>query len=375
MVIMALDHVRDFVHKDALVFDPTNLERSTPAIFFTRWITHFCAPAFVLLAGMSIYLSLQRRTKKEQSIFLLKRGLWLIFLDLVVMRFAFFFNFYYDATFLSILWMIGVCMILMAAVIHLREQAILAISIAIIFLHNALDFLQIAPGEPFYAPWLILMRVGVITLSPAAILITSYSIVGWLGIMMLGFSFGHYYKPGIEPHRRQRVFFLYGFCMLLLFIVMRHINIYGDPAPWVLWENPLYTFMSFLNTSKYPVSFLFTMMTIGPIFILLAALEFTHSNFWKPVQVFGRVPLFYFILHFFLAHAVALVLYMRATGKSFAQIDLHFAASFGGITADGGRSLLWVYVVWIFVVVSLYPLCLWYDRYKTSHNYKWLSYL
>jgi uncharacterized membrane protein len=207
MVIMALDHVRDFVHKDALVFDPTNLERSTPAIFFTRWITHFCAPAFVLLAGMSIYMSLQRRTKKEQSIFLLKRGFWLIFLDIVVMRFAFFFNFYYDATFLNILWMMGICMILMAAVIHLRERMVFSIALAIIFLHNAFDFIQIAPGEPFYAPWLILMRIGVIPLSHSAILITSYSIVGWLGIMMLGFAFGHYYSPGVEPRRRQRVFF------------------------------------------------------------------------------------------------------------------------------------------------------------------------
>src|SRR5436190_5717328 len=281
MVIMALDHLSDFVHNHALVFGPTNLERSTPAIFFTRWVTHFCAPAFVLLAGMSIYLSMQRRTKKEQSFFLLKRGLWLIFLDLAVMRFAFFFNFYYDATFLSILWMIGVCMILMAGLIHLKERVIFAVSLAIIFLHNAFDFVQVVPGETFYALWLILMRVGVIALSPTAILITSYSIVGWLGIMMLGFSFGHYYKADVEPHRRQRTFFLYGLCMVLLFIVMRHINVYGDPAPWVLWERPLYTFMSFLNTSKYPVSFLFTMMTIGPIFILLAFLEYAHSNFWR----------------------------------------------------------------------------------------------
>jgi uncharacterized membrane protein len=375
MVIMALDHVRDFIHKDALVFDPTNLERATPAIFFTRWITHFCAPAFMLLAGMSIYLSLQRRTRKEQSFFLVKRGLWLMFLDVVVMRFGFFFNFYYDATFLSILWTIGVCMILMAAIIHLRERTIFAAAVIIIFLHNALDFVQIAPGDPFYVPWLILMRIGVIPMSHGAILITSYSIPGWLGIMMLGFAFGHHYLPEVEPRRRQRILFLYGLCMVLLFIVMRHVNIYGDPSPWVLWERPLYTFMSFLNTTKYPVSFLFSMMTIGPIFILLAALEYSHSKFWKPFQVFGRVPLFYFILHFYLAHAIALFLYMRATGKTFGEIDLHFAASFGGITAEGGRSLIWVYGIWILLVMALYPLCLWYDRYKSAHNHKWLSYL
>jgi hypothetical protein len=156
---------------------------------------------------------------------------------------------------------------------------------------------------------------------------------------------------------------------------MRHVNIYGDPSPWVLWERPLYTFMSFLNTSKYPVSFLFTLMTIGPIFILLAMLEFARSKLWKPFQVFGRVPLFYFILHFYLAHAVALMLYMRATGKTLTEIDFHFASSFGGITAEGGRSLIWVYPIWIIIVIVLYPLCLWYDRYKTSHNDRWLSYL
>jgi uncharacterized membrane protein len=375
MVIMALDHVRDFFHKDAQIFDPTNLERTSYALFLTRWITHFCAPAFVFLAGTSIALLAMRKTKKELSVFLLTRGFWLILLDVTVMRFALLFNFYYDITLLSVLWMIGFCMVCMAALIYLPQRWILGVGLLILMLHNSMDGISVTAKQWFYAPWLIIMRAGFIPVNEGHAIITSYALVPWLSVMMLGFSLGELFKPAFGINRRKEWLLRLGFSSLGLFVILRTINLYGDPSPWRYQQDPWMTVFSYLNVTKYPVSLQFVLVTVGPLLILLGFLEKGKENVGSPFLTIGRVPLFYFVLHFFIVHGAALSLMLWQNGKSFNEIDFHFSKSFGGITPGSGNSLVWVYVAWLTIVLTLYPLCKLYDRYKSVHNYRWLSYL
>jgi uncharacterized membrane protein len=375
MVVMALDHVRDFVHQDAQVFSPTNLERTDFSLFFTRWVTHFCAPAFVLLAGTSIAISAMHKTKKEVSGFLVTRGFWLIVLDVTVMRFALLFNFYYDVTLLSVLWMIGFCMVCMAALIHLPQKWILVVGLLILFLHNSMDGISVPPDQWFYAPWLILMRVGFIPINESHAIITAYALVPWLGVMMLGYSMGELYRPDFGVVERRKWLMRLGVASLVLFLILRAFNVYGDPFPWSLQHDQWTTTLSFMNVTKYPVSLQFVLVTVGSLLILLSFLEGSNVRPLKPFLTIGRVPLFYFIGHFFLAHAVALLLMMWQSGKSFSEVDFHFSKSFGGITPGSGISLAGVYVVWVIVVLMMYPPCRWYDRYKSTHQNKWLSYL
>jgi uncharacterized membrane protein len=378
MVIMALDHSRDFFHHGALLggYDPTNMTTTTPAIFFTRWITHFCAPTFVMLAGTSIYLSTQRKTKNELSLFLLSRGLWLIFIEVVVMRFSFFFNFYYDLTVLQVIWAIGASMVCMSLLTRLPYGAVVAIGFAILFGHNAFDAIPLKPGDSFYEAWILIRQAGFFPISDTgAAFFVPYPILPWLGIMILGFGLGKIFKSDFDPARRRKLLLIIGTSAIALFAVLRFINGYGDPAPWSVQKNALYTLMSFINTTKYPVSLMYTLMTLGPILILLSLFERVKMPALKPFIVFGRVPLFYYILHFYLIHIISLILFMNKTGKSFSELDFHIDKSFGGITLEGGYSLFWAYVGWLSVVVALYPLCRWYNEYKSRHQQWWLSYL
>lgn len=374
MVIMALDHTRDYFHADAFVFDPTNLQKTHTTLFFTRWITHFCMPAFVLLAGVATRISLVRKSKKELSRYLFTRGLWMILLEITVMRFGYFFNFYFDVTILTVLWLFGICMLLLAALIHLPSRWILILGLIIVVGHNLFDGFSVEPTSLGFVPWTILMSRGLLAVTPDVAFIVTYPIIPWLGIMLLGYSIGTWYTNTGDVIR-QKLLFSTGFVCVIAFFVLRFINLYGDPAPWAEQPSSWYTVLSFLNTSKYPPSFLFELMTIGPLLILLSLLEKGNTKILQPLNTIGRVPLFYFILHFYLIHTVALISYMIKTGKSFSEIDLHFAKSFGGITPEGGQSLLVVYLVWVAIVVIMYPLCKGYDRIKSQHPGTFLSYL
>lgn len=375
MVIMALDHTRDFFHSTAFVFDPTDLSKTSMALFFTRWITHFCMPAFVLLAGTATRISLNRKSKKQLSIFLLSRGLWMILLELVVMRFALSFNFYYDVTILGILWLFGTCMILLSMLIFLSDRTLLVLGLVLTVGHDLARLIPLEPSNPLFVSWTILMNVGFLSLSPSKGLIVSYPTLPWLGIMLLGYALGKLYSVNVGQQERQRTLLQLGASTIVLFILLRLLNFYGDPTPWSVQKNGMFTFLSFLNTTKYPVSLSFTLMTLGPVLLLLATWEKVNSKVLQPFLTIGRVPLFYFIGHFYLIHTSALVFFMYKTGKSFSQIDLHFAKSFGGITPEGGYSLRWVYVAWFSVVLVMYVLCKWYERYKSTHHQWWLSYL
>ena len=374
MVIMALDHVRDFFHQGALTSDPTNMETTTPAVFFTRWITHYCAPTFVLLAGTSIYISAKRKSKRDLFFFLLTRGLWLILLEVVVVRFGLFFNFYYDVVVFQVIWAIGASMVCMALLIHLSARLLLILGLILIFGHNLADIAPLKPGDTFFAMWGFLRQSVFFNLSSETILWVPYPLLPWLGIMLVGYCLGQLYTD-LNPEQRQKILFRIGLSAVTLFIILRFINVYGDPAPWSQQKNGLFTFMSFLNATKYPVSLLYSLMTIGPVLMILSWMEKTKLSLLQPFAVFGRVPLFYYILHFYLLHLVSLMLFMHKTGKSFSDLDFHFNRSFGGITPEGGYSLFWAYVAWICLVIILYPLCKWYNRYKSTHNDRWLSYL
>ncbi|MFZ6012572.1 MAG: DUF1624 domain-containing protein [Bacteroidota bacterium] len=374
MVIMALDHARDFFHQGALTSDPTNMETTTPALFFTRWITHFCAPTFVMLAGTSIFISSKKKSKAELSKFLLTRGFWLIALEFIVVRFAILFNFYFDIIIFQVIWVIGASMICMALLIHLPYRWTLGIGLVIVLGHNAGEAIQLQAGDSFYLPWTILRQTGFVNLTPQNSLMVLYPLLPWLGIMILGYCLGKLYVDfGAET--RQKLLLRIGLLSIGLFIILRFVNVYGDPTPWSTQRNLIYTVMSFLNCAKYPVSLQYTLMTLGPVLMVLSWMEKIQLPSLRPFVIFGRVPLFYYVLHFTLIHAVSLALFMNKTGRSLSEIDFHFNQSFGGITSEGGYSLAWAYVGWLAVVIFLYPFCKWYNYYKSTHNQWWLSYL
>jgi uncharacterized membrane protein len=375
MVIMALDHVRDFFHLGAVANNPTDMATTTPALFFTRWITHYCAPTFVLLAGTSIFLTSLRKPKKELTMFLLTRGLWLMVLEVVVVRFGLLFNFYYDVIIFQVIWVIGASMMCMALLIHLPYRAILAIGFCIVLAHNIGDYFRLEPSLPFFGVWTVLRQFGFVQLSEGTALLAFYPLLPWLGIMMLGYCLGLFYSSKYHLNARKKALFKLGLSAIALFIVIRFVNVYGDPAPWAVQKDGVYTLMSFLNTTKYPPSLLYSLMTLGPVLVVLSWLEGKKLSFLQPLEVFGRVPLFYYILHFYIIHAVALWFFMQKTGRSLNQIDFHFNQSFGGLTPEAGYTLGWVYLVWIVLVLILYPVCRWYNDYKSKHRHWWLSYL
>ncbi|MEX1238739.1 MAG: heparan-alpha-glucosaminide N-acetyltransferase domain-containing protein [Cyclobacteriaceae bacterium] len=375
MVLMALDHARDFYHEDAFQYDPTNLERTTPILFLTRFITHFCAPTFVLLAGTAVRISQQRKTKKELSWFLLSRGLWLILLEVTVVRFSMFFQFYYDVTIFQVIWAIGFCMVVMAAIIHLPFRAVLALGLIITFGHDVLHLVQLQPGDRFLIPWTFIHQSNFIQLFPGVSAMVPYPFLPWLGILLLGYCLGEWYTKGFDVSMRKKLLLRTGVSAIFLFVLLRTFNLYGDPAPWIEQKDAVYTFLSFINVTKYPVSLQYTLLTLGPVLIILSWLEKVNSAAFRPFAIIGRVPLFYYILHFYLLHLSAIVLYTIRTDKGWTEIDFHLSAGFGGLPQGYGYPLVGAYIAWILVVLFLYPFCKWYNNYKGTHKHWWLSYL
>jgi uncharacterized membrane protein len=374
MVIMALDHVRDFFHLGAFASDPTSMQTTTPILFFTRWITHYCAPTFVLLAGTSIFINASRKPKKEMTVFLLTRGLWLILLEVVVVRFGLFFNLYYDVLVFQVIWAIGASMVCMSLLIHLSYRVVLIVGLIIVFGHNVTDAFALTPQDTLYSFWGLLRQSAFYNATPTTVVWIPYPLLPWLGIMIMGYCLGKLYTD-FDAEKRQKLLLRIGLLAVGLFILLRAINAYGDPAPWSVQKNVVFTVMSFLNTTKYPVSLIYTLMTIGPVLIILSFLERINLPALKPLVVFGRVPMFYYIIHFYVIHIASLFFFMHKTGRSFSEIDFHFNKSFGGITPEGGYALGWVYVAWLVLVILLYPLCKWYNDYKSTHKQWWLSYV
>ena len=378
MIIMALDHVRDFVHAGAMTFSPEDLARTTPLLFFTRWVTHLCAPTFFLLAGFGAFFRLQRTgSKNELSWFLLTRGLWLIVIELTLMRLAM--NFTFSTAYpllLLILWALGLAMIALAALIHLPPRVLAVVSLAIIASHNLLDGIQ-ARQLGDYAPlWNILHQQGVFRLA-GMVVVVAYPVLPWIGVMAAGFCAGELFW--LEPAHRRRVFVTIGVACLALFVVLRAINGYGDPAPWSMQSTAPMTVVSFFRATKYPPSLDFLLMTLGPAFLALAALDGRSLSPANPLLAIGRVPFFYYVIHFWLIHLVASAMaWIRYGTASFAYL-FHPLPSMGGprqlFPPDFGYPLWVTYAVWIGVVCAMYPLCLWFSRLKARRREWWISYL
>lgn len=393
MVIMLLDHTRDFVHYLQLQgFDPTDLAHSSFKIFFTRWITHYCAPTFVFLAGVGAYLQIAAgKNKKNLSWFLLTRGFWLVVLEFTVVRFVAFMNF--DYRFIGVaqvIWVIGVSMIVLAALIHLPIRFIAAFSVLMIALHNLLDRFHVqgwnGPNTPVPSFGSKLFMFSHVPFQgfpifgwPSPVVFIIYPLIPWIGVMAAGYCLGAIYQLDIE--RRRRILFRLGIATTVLFFVLRAINRYGDPAPWSTQKNWVFTLMSFFNVTKYPPSLLFVLMTLGPAIILLGLFEgrwlMDQTGIVKKIKeifvTFGRVPLFFYILQWVMAHLTSIVAHLIA-GKA---IGWMFASpvDFKPPPPGSGFNLAIVYVCWITGVILLYPLCKWFAAVKKRRRSWWLSYL
>jgi uncharacterized membrane protein len=376
MIIMALDHTRDYFHADNFLYNPTDMAETNSAVFFTRWITHFCAPVFVFLAGTSAFLAGERKSKMEMAAFLFKRGIWLMLLELTIVNFAWNFNPAFPFTRLQVIWVLGVCMVIMSGIIFLPPKLILAIGLVLLFGHNLLDNIQ-ATGNTFRDfLWAELHQRKRFYYNGHTIT-TGYPVIPWFCIMALGYCFGAFYKKGMNAVLRKKYLLAIGAGATFLFFILRGLNRYGDMAPWSEQRNLIMTVCSFLNVTKYPPSLLYTLMTLGPAIILLALLEKPVNSFGKMILHIGRVPLFFYILHLYLIHVLGIVAVILS-GRPWT--DMVFTANMNKIDSPWlqgyGLSLPGVYLVWMLVVVLLYPLCRRYDNYKTAHKEKWwLSYL
>ena len=368
MIVMALDHVRDYL---AVPASPTNLATTTPALFFTRWVTHFCAPVFCLLTGVGARLSLGRKSRGELARFLWTRGLWLIVLDTVVARcLVYQFNVDFQLTVLDVLWSLGWSMIALSVLIYLPAAAIAGVGGALVVGHNLLDGVSPASLGALAPIWNILHVPGPIA---GGHLFVAYPLVPWLGVMALGWCLGGIYAWPAE--RRHRVLLWLGLGLTAAFVVLRAMNGYGDPVPWAPQATPVMTLLSFLNTTKYPPSLAFLLMTLGPALLLLRAAE-TPARWLEPVRIIGRVPLFYFLLHFALIHLIAVAVSALSFGAVRGMFESPTIDRYPVTFPPGwGYSLPGVYAAWIGVVIAVYPVCRWYAAVKQRRRDWWLGYL
>ncbi|WP_247233935.1 DUF1624 domain-containing protein [Telluribacter sp. SYSU D00476] len=369
MIIMALDHTRDFLHINGFYYDATDMATTTPPLFFTRWITHYCAPIFVFLAGTSAYLSGRKKTPRQLSSFLLTRGLWLIFLEITIINFTFWFNLTFSFLMLQVIWAIGFSMMVLGGMVFLPWRVVLAVGLVIIAGHNTLDAVSFPEGTTAHVVWALLHQQSFIRFSSGMTLGVLYPVLPWIGVLVTGYCFGRLYGSDYTMERRKRFLLVAGLAAVAGFILLRFLNVYGDPRPWEVQRNGLYTFMSFLNTTKYPPSLLYLLMTLGPGMLLLYAFEGRQYRWIDFVSVYGRVPLFYYVLHFLVIHLLS-VAGMLLSGVSWSELEMQ-----EGVPPEQGFSLGVVYIFWVGVVLFFYPLCRWYAGFKARQSSQVWSYL
>lgn len=374
MIIMALDHVRDYFHIGANTGDPLDLNTTTPFLFFTRWITHFCAPVFVFLSGASIYLQSLRKTKKELSLFLIKRGLWLMFVEVAIVTFGWSFDFQYHTLFLQVIWAIGISMFILGLLIHLPFKVFVLLGALIVLLHNVLDFPEAVPGYKggFFLDLIHSARFAFYPYITNHAIIIAYPFLPWTGLMIMGYGFG---KIMELPDRKKRLNRM-GIALIILFVLLRFSNLYGDPLDWNVQRNAFYTFLSFINVHKYPPSLLYMCITIGPALLFLSFIDQIKNKVTDVLKIYGRVAMFYYLLHLYLIHVLCMIDYLIRGNNLLDAYSKPLTTPFYFLTAGVGYNLPVVYAIWLFVILLLYPLCKWYDRYKTNHKEKWwLNYL
>jgi uncharacterized membrane protein len=364
MMLMALDHVRGFF-TDA-DFSPTDLSRTNSALFFTRWVTHLCAPAFVFLAGTSAFLSTTRGLNRSQlAARLFIRGLWLVLLEITAVRFAFFFNLDYSEMRLQVIWALGWSMVVLSALVYLPLWAIAGFGLIMIFSHNLLDGLrledfQATNGSLEWQGWLL----AVLHVPHLPVV---YPLIPWIGVMATGYAFGSIMQIPVEVRRRLTL--KGGIVLIVAFVILRALNDYGDPEPWNEQETALFTLLSFVNTTKYPASLLFLLMTLGPMLVLLSAFEQapgTLRAIGRFFITFGRVPLFFYLLHLYVIHGLV-------TGFAYVMVNdvSSFLTYHKFFPPWWGFSLPIVYLIWVAVTLFLYPICRRFAAFKSRHRGSW----
>ena len=370
LVIMALDHVRDMVtHPLSSDYSAAiDFAGSAGALFFTRWITHFCAPTFVLLAGVSAFLygATRQRSTGKIARFLASRGVWLVFIELTVIGFAWSFNLH-SKPFLQVIWAIGWSMIALSALVWLPRAAIASFGVVMIVAHNGLDGVQ--PLLPEASPlWMLLHIPGTLTVSGTPVALIIYPLIPWIGVMALGYAIGPYFV-GSNPKRPKRLL-LTGAVLTFSFLLLRLTNLYGDPTVWAVQQTATATIISFLNVTKYPVSLQFLLMTLGPPLMLLGWFERFTGRAATILVTIGRVSFFYYVLHLYLIHVISVSIGL------FQGFTLHeMAVSFLEVPPKFGLSLGGVYIVWVVTVMAMYPACAWFAGVKARRRDWWLSYL
>jgi uncharacterized membrane protein len=376
MLIMAIDHVRDFVHQGQP--EPTDLATTTGVLFFTRWMTHFCAPTFVFLSGVSAYLAGTRRTENQLGIFLLKRGIWLIVVELVFMALAMTANPLYNVFIFQVIWAIGASMVLLGLLVLLKTpvKVIAAIGLILFLGHDVFDFEKISFVENTFLGKLLFSGQGFGTYWPVSAdrgFIIAYALLPWAGVMFLGYAFGQLYRKSYDAVKRRKTLLYTGLATLLFFVIFRYFNIYGDPSPWAVQKTTTLSIISFFNVSKYPPSLLYLCMTIGTALVLLSVTENVKNRFTDILVVYGNVPFFYYLCHWYLVRTISIIVFF-AQGFTTSQIVTpHVPFLF--FQRNMGFNLLGVYITWIFVITVLYLPCRWFGRYKKTHQQWWLSYL
>ena len=372
MILMALDHTRDYLGTSA---SPTNIGTVTVALFFTRWITHFCAPTFFLLTGTGAYLSLRRKSKRELSRFLFTRGLWLIFLELVVVRaLGFQFNLDFRVTMLYILWALGWSMIALSLLMYAPIRAVTAVGVVMILTHNLFDSVRAASLGIFAPLWTVLHAPGLLYADKTHFVLAAYVLIPWIGVTAVGYGLGPIFTWA--PERRRKFLLNSGLALTAAFFVLRALNVYGDPAPWSTQRAPIFTALSFLNANKYPPSLLFLLMTLGPVLLVLRAVDGRTPALLRPALIYGKVPLFYYILHLSLIHLIAVAVCYYENGAIHWMFESPTLANIPFTQPPGwGLALPWVYMWWAIVVISLYPACRWFAGVKQRRSDPWLSYL
>jgi len=364
MAIMVLDHARDFW--SGFRVRATDLAVTTPALFATRWVTHFCAPVFVALAGTAAYLYGRRRTPAERTRFLLSRGLFLVLLEVTVIRMLWVPDPFYHFTLLQVIWAIGWSMIALAGLSRAPRGVVLGVGALLVLGHNAFDEVHAASFGALAPLWNIIHERATLHPAPGRTLFVSYPLIPWIGVMALGYAFGPVVE--LEAERRRRFCLRLGGALTLAFIALRALNLYGDPVPWAPQRSAVFTLISFLNCQKYPPSLAYLLMTLGPALMVFAlAPKLSQHSRW--LVVFGQVPLLFYVLHLFL---------LRYTSIPVAVLHLGKAALLPPPKGSGGSPefALWVtYAVWLVTVALLYPVCRAYARVKATKKSAWMSYL
>lgn len=374
MVIMALDHVRMYFGYGTWYSSPTDLATTTPGLFFTRWITHFCAPVFLFLAGTSAFLRGTKNTKAQTALFLFTRGIWLVIVEIVIVNFGWTFDPTYSLLILQVIWAIGISMIVLSVLVFLPLPIILLFGLTLVFGHNLLDPIRMSGVGFVDYLWYILHQPQLVT-SYGRLISIFYPVLPWAGLMAVGYSFGYLFRKDFPAPRRTLWVLASGIGATLLFLLLRQFNLYGEPIDWLPQGTDTFTSIAFLNTTKYPPSLQFILMTIGPALIFLALVEYARLRETNPLVTFGKVPFFFYVIHIYLIHALAM-LALVFTGWDWREYILSVARFQSAHLIDFGFGLEVVYAIWVIVVLMLYPLCRWYQKVRENNPGKWwLSYL